>query len=177
MSTTCFTSQEILDMASTGVTDFFTTMLSQEIEIKSTLVVTPEDAKNTPTPHIDTDDIVVSGCVGFIGDVKGLVYIFLRNDFSVNLTSEFLGLDVEDILAEGNELVNDALGEMSNMIAGAFKNQMSDKGIHCNLTVPNILRGKRIDIETPASESINRYFIVFNTLGQEVILDISMKID
>ena len=175
MSTLVFSTTEIEEMAKKAIEDVFATMLSMEIIPKTSICITPESRGQTPAPSLDTEEMVVSGCVGFIGDIKGLVYIVLKNSFGVTLTSTMLGLDEDEVLAEGNVLINDALGELSNMIVGTFKNQMSDKGIHCNLTVPSILRGKKLGIDNPASQPLNRYYFTYEAAGQEVVLDIAVK--
>lgn len=175
MSTLVFSTDEIEVMAKKAVEDVFATMLSTEVTPKRSITITPDQTNNIPAPSLETEETVVSGCVGFIGDIKGLVYIILKNSFGITLTSKMLGLEESEVMEEGNVLINDALGELSNMIVGTFKNQMSDKGIHCNLTVPSILRGKKLGIDNPGSQPLNRYFFTFDVLGEEVVLDIAVK--
>jgi len=49
-----------------------------------------------------------------------------------------LGMEV----AELNDDVNDAMGEIANMIAGSFKMHLSKSGLDINLSTPSVVHGK-----------------------------------
>ncbi len=93
---------------------------------------------------------LVAGSVGFIGDATGVVYIRVTADFARTLASRILGMPEAEI--EGKELINDVIGELSNMVVGAVKSQLCDSGNACVLTIPSIVRGEDIYI-APISTS------------------------
>ena len=64
---------------------------------------------------------------------------------------------------DGHEVVNDAIGEITNMSVGAFKNQMCDKGHNCKLTLPSMLRGNNFSVESKPSEEAQRFIHYFTT--------------
>lgn len=101
------------------------------------------------------NETLVAGSVGFIGDVNGMVYIYVRASFARVLASRMLGLTEADI--DGDEMVNDVIGELSNMIVGSVKSRLCDSGAPCVLTIPSIVRGQNLRLE-PAGPSDSRVF-------------------
>ena len=58
-------------------------------------------------------------------------------------TSEFLG---ETIPFEETEDIADAVGELSNMIAGDVKSKLSDQGIKTQISLPNVICGTNLSV-------------------------------
>ena len=116
----------------------------------------------------------VVGTVGFIGEVNGLIYIYLDLEFARLATCHLLGMTGAELDAAGDEVINDAIGELTNMSVGGFKNSLCDAGHPCRLTIPSILRGSNFSIE-PIS-SVARHVYHFDCAGHRVITDILMKI-
>jgi chemotaxis protein CheX len=115
----------------------------------------------------------VVGTVGFIGEINGLLYLYLPEKFARVVTSHMLGMSEPEVVAEGDEVVNDAIGELTNMTVGVFKNGLSDSGLSCRLTIPSILRGSNFTIE-PIS-SATRWIFYFDCTGHKLVADILMK--
>jgi len=70
-------------------------------------------------------------------------------------------------------VINDAIGEMTNMTVGSFKNGLCDAGFPCKLTIPSILRGSNFCIE-PIS-SAQRFIYGFESAGHRIVTDILLK--
>ena len=73
------------------------------------------------------------------------------------------------------EVMNDAIGELTNMTVGSFKNGLCDAGYPCKLTIPSILHGSNFTIE-PIS-SVTRHIYNFDCGGHRIIADVLMKQD
>ena len=84
-----------------------------------------------------------------------------------------LGMTEAEVDEAGDEVINDAIGEITNMTVGSFKNGLSDHGFPCRLTIPSILRGRNFSIE-PISDS-QRFIYTFETEGQRLVADILLK--
>jgi chemotaxis protein CheX len=115
----------------------------------------------------------VVGNVGFTGKANGLVYIHLPVPFAQLCTCTLLGMTAAELDTAGEEVVNDAVGEFTNMIAGSFKNGFCDVGYPCTLTMPSILRGHDLSIQ-PVSSSIRRIH-AFECAGHRIMADIHLK--
>lgn len=119
--------------------------------------------------------IHVVGNVGFTGKANGLVYIHMPLPFAQLCTCTLLGMSITELNAAGDEPVNDAVGEFTNMIAGTFKNGFCDVGYPCTLTMPSILRGTDLSIQA-VSSSIRRKH-AFECAGHRIVADIHLKME
>ena len=154
--------------------DVFKTMLGRQPEFVSSAVQgAGEHAHDTPVRPENSQSHVV-GTVGFIGDVNGLIYLYFDLGFAHLATCHLLGMTAAELEEAGDEVINDAIGELTNMTVGSFKNGICDAGYPCKLTIPSILRGSNFSIE-PISSAV-RHTYTFNCAGHRVVTDILMKI-
>ena len=127
---------QIQELAQSAVRDVFQTMLS--------LQVLPRE----PSPLLPDPEGEIVSSVGFIGDITGIIYLYARVSFARVLTSRMLGLDEAEV--ESGEMINDALGELSNMVVASVKSHLCDRGLPCTLTIPSIVRGQKLSVEKPS---------------------------
>lgn len=116
----------------------------------------------------------VVGTVGFIGDINGLIYLYIDTEFAALAAVHLLGVSRDELEEAGDEAVNDAIGELTNMTVGTFKNQLCDRGYLCTLTIPSILRGSNFSIQ-PISAATRRIYD-FKVGQHRIITDLLMKI-
>lgn len=149
--------EEIINLA---ITEVFKTMLGSEVEARP------------PDPGWLNGESHVAGCVGFIGTITGVVYIYLSEPFSRTVTAQMVGIDVDEV--DSDEMVNDAMGEISNMVVGQLKAKLCDRGISCVLTIPSIVRGSHFSIET--IKNTERKIQCFASLdGQKLLVETLLK--
>jgi len=93
-------------------------------------------------------------------------------DFANHLSGHLLGMSLQELDEAGDEVVNDAVGEITNMTVGTFKNQLCDQGFSCKLTIPSILRGSNFSIEpiTSASRRVYRFQIADHVLVADLLM-------
>lgn len=169
-----FTADELQSMVIEAVEKFFTTMLGLPIQFAETRPgLSYDDLDGPPPPVLISTKTVVVGMVGFIGSMSGVINLYMEEDLATKLTGTFLGMTEAEVEEEGPEVINDTLGEMSNMIVGTFKNTICDKGHQCRMTLPSILRGTNFTIETPSSVARQLYY--FRTLNAPFVADLTMK--
>lgn len=159
---------------SRSVQDVFRTMLGQTANLVQGSGAT--DANGQPWKHpvpMDHNGPQVVGTVGFIGEASGLIYLYLKDDFAKYVAGHLLGMSLAEIEEGGDEVVNDAIGELTNMTVGGFKNQLCDQGFPCRLTIPSILRGSNFTIE-PVSGATRRTY-TFDVSGHHLVTDLLIK--
>lgn len=117
----------------------------------------------------------IVGNVGFTGKTNGLVYIHFPLPLAELCTCTLLAMTPAELAAGGEETVNDAIGEFTNMIAGSFKNGFCDVGCPCTLTMPSILRGSDLSIQ-PVRSSMRRTH-TFECAGHRIIVEVHLKMD
>jgi len=157
---------------SRAVQDVFKTMLGKTTTLENTTDSVVTDASPWDHPVQITGQQVV-GTVGFIGDISGLIYLYLEAGFANEIASHMLGMSAAELEEAGDEVVNDAVGELTNMTVGTFKNQLADKGFPCKLTIPSILRGSNFSIE-PISSATRRIYR-FHIGEHQLVADLLMK--
>jgi chemotaxis protein CheX len=112
----------------------------------------------------------VAGAVGFIGTMSGMIYVYSTVSFARKMTRKMVGLKETDA---SDEMVNDAVGEIANMIVGNIKSCLMDRGMPCVLTIPSVLRGEHFRIE-PTS-SVQRRVCSFQIEGSQVVVEALLK--
>lgn len=166
-----FPEAQIEHMVVKGLTDVFSTMLSTKLELKNCKTV-EDGASGGASPLSESDDPLVVGNVGFVGKISGMVYLAMPESVSLSIAMKMLGLDRVDLDGE-YEMINDVIGEITNMSAGAYKNQMADMGFPCRLTIPSIIRGKYFVVE--AAKASFRQLYVFDFEGKPLSFELIMK--
>ncbi len=150
--------EDLEQLVTSAVTEVMTTMMSFKVQ------ATKEGINFT------NGEGHIASAVGFIGKTTGVVYLYASDAFARAMTCRLLGLELSDI--DGDEMVNDAMGEMANMVVGHIKSRLVDRGLACVLTIPSIIRGSSFSVE-PVSSAERRVFF-FNCdherLGVEVML-------
>jgi chemotaxis protein CheX len=150
---------QIEQLTREAVREVFQSMLSME--------VTPEPP--VPLPPDPQGEIV--GSVGFIGRTSGVIHLSGGVTFAKVITSRMLGIAEHEV--DGSEMVNDAIGELSNMVVGYVKSRLCDRGWSCTLTIPSIVRGQRLSIESSAQ--ITRKLLSFRSGEHRLLAELLVK--
>lgn len=152
-----------------AVKKVFLTMLECEAVLKES--ETDPNVPDVPPPALSGPQVV--GTVGFVGEMNGLIYLHFPEHFAHSIAGALLGMSHAELDECGNEVVNDAIGEITNMTVGAFKNRLSEHGFPCRLTIPSILLGSNFHIE-PLDFSVRQTFR-FSVGGEDMIADLLLK--
>jgi CheY-specific phosphatase CheX len=149
----------VLEFMAGHLEEVFSTMLS----LQTVPVQTAE------RPHFRDR---VTGSVGFAGDtVNGVVYLHLSASFANRVAGAMLGLPPEESLSEMD--VNDAIGEVTNMLAGGLKSAFCDAGAMCALCPPAIIRGTAFEVQ-PAP-GLERLSVVFDCIQERAAVEIHLR--
>ena len=165
-------SEEIKKMVAHAVQEVTKTMLGVEAVLETHRVV--EKGEDSETSLVDDESGVVFGNVGFAGVATGMVYFGMSQAAAQRISAGMLGMTIEEV-SEGHALVNDVMGELSNMTAGTFKNQLCDRGLNCRLSIPSIIRGKYFVVEGDEAEL--REIFGFRINEDLVVFELFMKLD
>ncbi len=90
----------------------------------------------------------ISGIIGLGGNFSASVIVHFEKDSALLVTSKMLGIDYLDI----DKDVIDAVGEMTNMIAGGIKTKLADKGLNIEQSLPIVVSGKDFNTNCIASD-------------------------
>jgi chemotaxis protein CheX len=86
----------------------------------------------------------VTGVIGLTGKATGTVAVSLSSRTALEITGRLLG----EMPAAVNAQVSDAIGEVTNMIAGAAKSRLAE--LELNLGLPTVIIGRECCIAFPS---------------------------
>ncbi len=96
--------------------------------------------KSADTPHYE-----VSGVIGLSGNAVGTVVLSLSREVALKATSVMLMTEADDL----NGDVVDAVGELTNMVAGAAKAKLEE--FNLSISLPNVVLGKGHEVHFPSN--------------------------
>lgn len=70
-------------------------------------------------------------------------------------------------------MVTDAIGELSNMVAGYVKSRLCTNGSSCTLTIPSVVRGQQLHVE--GSALIMRRVIGFRNCTHHLLAEVLLR--
>jgi CheY-specific phosphatase CheX len=124
-----------------------------------------------------TKEKQVIGMVGLAGAVTAVVCLRVPEKYSDQLARTMTGAGLDEFLTEAD--INDVIGELTNIIAGKLKSCFHTNGDRCNLSLPAIVRGNHLDLESISGTDRNSFtfypddepvVVEFYSLNQNEIL-------
>lgn len=126
--------------------EIFSTMVMMEVAVEGKITDSMSPLKDS-----------ITGVIGLAGTHKGVLAIHFPHSVAMAITGSFLGMDVEEL----NEDVEDAVGELANMLGGNVKSILSEKGRDIELSLPSVISGASYDFQ-PTRE-VDRVVIPFQS--------------
>ncbi len=146
--------QKIID----STVEIFTSMIMMEVE--------SIDRKVEEHSHLQHS---ISGVVGLAGAFKGVLAVHLPKELAMQITSSFLGMDVEEI----NEDVEDAVGEIANMLGGDVKGLLTSSGSDIDLSLPSTISGEKYEFQ--AKKNAATYIVPFKCGSEEFTVELQIE--
>jgi chemotaxis protein CheX len=148
--------EELIEHLDKDVREIFSTMVGVE--------VSPSQTTLTVTKFKDC----VSAMVGFAGSFSGMVSINTPQKLAMAFTSQMLGMDI----AEFDDDVRDALGEIANMIGGSFKHHLVKDGHEVRLSTPSVISGEEYVMTVGSSDILT---LMFESGGEHFIVSVYLE--
>ncbi len=86
----------------------------------------------------------IMGMVGLAGRSMGIVSVHCSSRMGMIIASKMLAAEITEV----GEEVKDAVGEVTNMVAGSFKTKRSRAGARFDLSVPTVIVGENYTTKT-----------------------------
>ena len=123
--------------------DFINPFLAATLEVLKTMAFV--DAKNEK-PFIKSSLSSagsVTGIIGMAGEkVQGTMVVSFSKECILRIVSNMLGEEFDKL----DEVIVDAVGELTNMISGGAKRRLSEKGYAFEMAIPSMVTGEGIQI-------------------------------
>ncbi len=111
----------------------------------------------------------LTAMVGLAGTYNGLVSVHIPWALAISFTSLMLGMEVTEI----DDDVNDAMGEIANMVAGSFKQHLSKGGSDIQLSTPSIVNGADYVVST--GQNLENVTLKFATDEEWFMVSLSIE--
>ncbi len=138
--------------------EIFTTMVMMDLSVSDEEMKDRGQLNNT-----------ITGLIGLAGTHKGVLALHIPNNVAFAITSNFLGMEIDEI----NEAVEDAIGELANMLGGNVKTILSEKGRDIELSLPTTISGSQYDFQ-PTKDS-DKVVIPFLTEAGGFIVELLLE--
>jgi CheY-specific phosphatase CheX len=100
----------------------------------------------TPKPcdlRDDSDSVMVA-VISLVGDVDWTIYLALPRQTAAAVAAKFAGFEIPFDSPD----MGDAVGELSNILAGRVKALLAEKDLKANLSLPSVLRADSVHVLT-----------------------------
>jgi len=115
-----------------ALSDVFTAMFNTQARI-----VAPSEIDNQQ---------FLTAMLGFAGRLSGFLCLHVNQDIACSLATGLLGMNLDQV----DDTVCDAMGEITNMLAGGLKTHLSHTGEAFKLAIPSVIQGREYSTRAPA---------------------------
>ncbi|HET57476.1 MAG TPA: chemotaxis protein CheX [Deltaproteobacteria bacterium] len=111
----------------------------------------------------------ISGIIGIAGSARGSFALSFSEGCILRIVSNMLGEEITQV----NSDIEDAVGELTNMVSGAARQRLDVMGISLSAAIPTVVRGKdHCIVHTLGGPSI---IIPFETDNGNFVADVCMR--
>lgn len=115
----------------------------------------------------------ILGSVAFTGKVNGTLNLYFQEDFAAVCTRLLLKANEDYTKRTADTAIKDAMGEITNMSAGVFKNSLAAIGFPSRLVLPKVFRCRLGSMEPGYTAS--RYVYHYMSAETRVVVELLIK--
>lgn len=108
----------------------------------------------------------VTSVVGFGGVLSGACVFRSDAPAALKIAARMTGMEFESV----DDTVKDAIGEIANILAGAWKGKVPELAANCGLSVPAVITGRDYNLHVQAPEFQIHHSYVFENERFEVTI-------
>lgn len=126
------------------------------------------ECRHEPGPEEHEPDSVTA-VVGFGGLLSGACVLSTGRAVALKIAAHMTGMEFEEI----DNTVKDAIGEICNMLAGAWKGKVPELAANCGLSVPAVITGRdyRLHVQAPEFQLFRRYQFEDSRFSVTIVCD------
>jgi chemotaxis protein CheX len=100
-----------------------------------------------PDISVDQESRTLTAVIGLAGALSGAYTVLVSAEGAMQMTACMAGMDITIV----DETVLDGLGEITNMLAGAWKSKIPSLHAACLLSVPTVVTGTQYEVHKRTS--------------------------
>jgi chemotaxis protein CheX len=97
---------------------------------------------------VDTEPESVTAVVGFGGLLSGACLFKSGSSTAIKIAASMTGMEISEV----DDTVTDGIGEIANMVAGAWKGKVPNLAANCGLSIPAVITGRDYNLRVQAPE-------------------------
>ena len=111
----------------------------------------------------------VTAVVGFGGLLSGACVFSCGASAALKIAGHLTGMEFQEI----DDTVKDGIGEICNMLAGAWKGKVPDLAANCGLSVPAVITGRdyRLHVQAPEFQLRHAYRFADTSFAVTIVCD------
>ena len=127
--------------------------LDQRVEEVFHLMLGVDCVRDLAPKILDPD--AVTAVVGFGGALSGACVFRSGGETAMDIAARMTGMTFDEV----DDTVKDGIGEICNMLAGAWKSKVPELAAHCGLSVPAVITGHdyRLHVQAPEFQLYHIY--------------------
>ena len=118
--------------------DLINPFIDATVHVLETMASTKAEAGK---PYLKKDKVAsgdVSGVIGLIGETSGTISVSFSEDSILTIVSNMFREEMKEL----SEEIQDAVGEIANMISGQARKKLDEKGRSLQAAIPTVIMGK-----------------------------------
>jgi chemotaxis protein CheX len=110
-------------------------------EVFETMIFMDIIESDEPDQPIEGNTLL--GSITFVGDLEGCLGICCGVTCAKSIAMNMLAMEPDEEISEHD--INDAIGEVTNMVMGSVKARLQDSAGNLNVSIPTVVRGQKIE--------------------------------
>lgn len=128
-----------------SITD--TAVLDQSVEEVLGLMLGVPVSVAENTTAAESHSASLTAVIGLAGALSGAYTVLVSSEAAMQMTACMAGIEITTV----DETVIDGLGEITNMLAGAWKSKITSLNSACLLSVPTVVTGTQYEVHKRTS--------------------------
>ena len=118
---------------------------------------------------VNTEPESVTAVVGFGGLLSGACLFKSSCAAAMKIAAYMTGMEFEEV----DDTVQDGIGEICNMLAGAWKGKVPGLAANCGLSIPTVITGRdyNLHVQAPEFKLVHTYKFDDNSFEVTIICD------
>jgi chemotaxis protein CheX len=119
-----------------------------------------------PSSPADAQGESVTAVVGFGGRLSGACVFRCSSQTAMSVAAHMTGMEFTEI----DDTVQDGIGEICNMLAGAWKGKVPELAANCGLSVPAVITGRDYNLHVQSPQFQLHHYYSFDNAYFEVTI-------
>ena len=142
-------------------------LLAGAKEVFEIMVFMDIEESSEPDRQVEADALL--GSITFRGNLEGCLAICCSAPCAKTIAVNMLGMEPDEEISQAD--INDAIGEVTNMVMGSVKSRLQDNLGNIDVSIPSVVSGRRL--ENSLGDGAGKVLIKFN-IEAEYIAELSL---